>query len=789
MSEDPDQIQTLYQRLSALMSKQESFQKEIEGLKEDILKLQSKQTTQTTSEVQERYSVSPVTEMSSEMKPKEAPVLRMKMPKVPEKEKAGDKEWRRDPHKHWNLEKFIGENLINKIGIIITIIGVGIGAKYAIDHRLISPLTRIILGYFVGISLLGFAIYLRKQYENFSAVLLSGSMAIIYFITFAAYSFYELIPLTLTFIIMAMITIVTVIAAIRYNRQVIAHIGLVGAYAVPFLLSDGSGRVLILFSYMAIINVGILVIAFNKYWKLLHYSSFIFTWLIFATWFIMEYNNETQFGLTWTFLAIFFVTFYLILLANKLLKQEKLVIDDIVLILANSFLFFGIGYSLLHQNLTGQHYLGLFTIGNAIIHGAAGLIISRKQADKNLIYFITGLFITFFTIAVPVQFHGSIVTMIWAVEAAILYWIGKSNKNTICELLTYPVMILAFCNIVIHWPVVYNTTIPMQESSQIMFLFNINVLTSIVVIVSFSFINYFYFKRPFISLVSQSVKFRKFINFILPVMLLTVIYFSFFLEIRCFWDQLFTYGAVDVTKSEPVDLSILTGNANIPEYKTLSLLIYSVAFFSVLSFVNILKLEKRILGLWNLAFNTLVVIFFLTFGLYSLGILRDHYLSQALAQYFYRGFLDIGIRYVAFIALGVMLYATFRYIRQDFLRKDLILEFDILLHISILSIASNELINWMDLAGSHQTYKLGLSILFGVYALLMIALGIWKKKLHLRIGAIVLFSFTLLKLFFYDLTSLNTISKTIVFVVLGVLLLVISFLYTKYRKVIFEEKS
>ena len=100
---------------------------------------------------------------------------------------------------------------------------------------------------------------------------------------------------------------------------------------------------------------------------------------------------------------------------------------------------------------------------------------------------------------------------------------------------------------------------------------------------------------------------------------------------------------------------------------------------------------------------------------------------------------------------------------------------------------SNELINWMDLSGTEGSFKLGLSILFGLYSVFLIILGIWKNKLHLRISAIVLFSLTLLKLFFYDLSSLSTIGKTIVFIVLGVLLLVISFLYTKYRKVLFGD--
>jgi uncharacterized membrane protein len=110
--------------------------------------------------------------------------------------------------------------------------------------------------------------------------------------------------------------------------------------------------------------------------------------------------------------------------------------------------------------------------------------------------------------------------------------------------------------------------------------------------------------------------------------------------------------------------------------------------------------------------------------------------------------------------------------------------FDFLLHTSIVWVSSSELIHWMNMVGSTQSYKLGLSILWGVLALLLISLGIWKKKKYLRIGAIALFAVTLIKLFFYDLTDLDTISKTIVFVSLGALLLIISFLYNKFKDII-----
>ena len=104
-------------------------------------------------------------------------------------------------------------------------------------------------------------------------------------------------------------------------------------------------------------------------------------------------------------------------------------------------------------------------------------------------------------------------------------------------------------------------------------------------------------------------------------------------------------------------------------------------------------------------------------------------------------------------------------------------------------IASSELLNWLDIAKSNQSYKLGLSILWGICALAIVVLGIWKKRKHLRIGAIVLFAITLVKLFVYDISHLDTIAKTIVFVSLGVLLLVISFLYNKYKNIIADDSE
>ncbi len=448
MQNNSESLKALNGKLDLLLQKQELFSKEILEIKGQIKVLNLEINGDIPQKIENPIESEKII-ASEKIIPNQKPVAPLgaekrqhipptSTPKYTAKQKS-------------DLEKFIGENLINKIGILITIIGVAIGAKYSIENDLISPLTRIILGYFVGLGLLGFGIKLKAKYKNFSAVLVSGAMIIMYFITFSAYSFYELMPQSVTFLLMVVFTVFTVVAALNYNLPIIAHLGLVGAYAVPFLLSNDSGRVEILFSYVAIINIGILFISFKKYWKSIYYSSFALTWIIYFSWYFFSYLPE-NFSLEFPFLTVFFVVFYCTFLAYKLIKKEKFDFGDIVLLLANSFIFYGVGYSLLSDFENGEESLGLFTLANAVIHfGVSFFIYRQKLADKNLFYLIAGLVLVFITVAVPVQLDGNWVTVIWAAEAALLFWIGRTKAVPVYEKLSYVLMFLAFASLLQDW--------------------------------------------------------------------------------------------------------------------------------------------------------------------------------------------------------------------------------------------------------------------------------------------------------------------------------------------------
>ncbi|WP_299206997.1 DUF2339 domain-containing protein [Brumimicrobium sp.] len=785
MNENQAQLNQLIHKLEILQKRQDAFSKEIIDLSNEINRLKSKSLEDRSEKELAKSEVTPepFAESKKELSYNEDQKVQQSATKSSQKTEAQ----KATPRIKKDIEKFIGENLINKIGIAILIIGVGIGAKYSIEHDLISPLTRIILGYFTGIGLLLFGIKLKKNLESFSAVLVSGAIAIMYFITYAAYGFYDLFPQMMTFALMVFFTIFSVITAIHYNRQIIAHIGLVGAYAVPFLLSEGSGKIEMLFSYMLIINIGILIIAFKKYWKALYYSSFALTWLILITWYLTAYQSHQHFGMTIAFLLAFFVLFYLMFLVYKLRKSERFAFSDIFLLVFNSFIFYGVGFNLLSKHPGGSELLGVFTLCNAVLHFIISVIIyKKKQADKNFFYLVSGLVLIFLTIAVPIQLDGNWVTMLWAGEAALLFWIGRTKNVQVYEVLAYPLMLLAFFSINHDWSTVYRVYSVENFKPSITPLFNINFLTSVLVILSFGFMTYLNRNKRFPSALNQHTGLLNIVAILIPSLFVFTLYQALRMEIACYWDQRYAASMINI-KDENAQIIDYFSNYDLKQFKSIWTINYTLLFTSLLSFLNHKKIKSKLLGTANTIFIVLTIIVFLSSGLYDLSRLRNTFTSQHLAEYYSINAFYIGIRYVSFAFVAFALFACYTYVRQEPKQKYLRTAFEFLLHTTTIWIASSELINWMDLAQTNN--KFGLSILWGTYSLFLIVLGIWKKKKHLRIGAIILLGITLVKLFLYDISHLNTIAKTTVFVSLGVLLLVISYLYNKYKHIISDEND
>jgi hypothetical protein len=756
---DYSTIEELSEQLEVLKNKQEVFQNEIESIRLAIQKIKGLE-----AEVSEPIiTKEPLAPIYTQDTPE--PYQTIEILKV---QKA----------KRSNLEKFIGENLISKIGIIITVLGVSMGAKYSIEHNLISPVVRILLGYFAGAGLLFTAYKLKSKYENYSAVLASGAMAVFFFITFSAYGFYELIPQTLAFIIMTIITAFTVVIAVNYNQQIIALFGMIGAYAIPFLLSNNSGNYVFLFSYMLIINGGLLAIAIKRYWKPVMHSSIGISWLIFFGWCLGKYQSEQDISMALCFGLLFYLVFYTSIIIHKLRHTLKFKSPDIALLIVNGLIFYGIGYKLINEHPQGDDYLGLFTVFNAAIHFAAALFIVKKvKADVLLFRFICGLVLLFLTLFVPVQFNGSSVTVLWLGLGSVLLVVGRVYNESFYERMSYPMIGIATLSLMDDWRYLNNIRHGNQDSGTPFahWGFFINLFFTAVV----GFLVSIRLKWKIIQPIFKDEILNFTAKYGLPFLLVAIGYFTFRFEIGNYWELTYLDSLATITDGQMINGQFYNGD--LIEMRRMWLINYSILYFGLVSLVVLKNFYSDNRAKLFLVLNGVVGFMFFTVGLYALSELRESYLAPSYPEIFDYSSFNVWFRYISFLFLAFNLYCQHQ-LYSKLNSASLIKYKNIALFTTALWIGSSELLHWMDLAGYANSYKLALSIWYGIFSLGFISLGIWKAIKEWRILSMFLFGATLVKLFVYDIAHLGTMSKTVVFVSLGVLLLVISYLYNRFKE-------
>ncbi len=164
-------------------------------------------------------------------------------------------------------EQFMGVKLIAWIGGLALFLGVVFAVKYSFEHDLISQEVRVALGYVTGIGLLsGGLVMSRRAYAVTAQTLCATGVLILYAVTFAARAYYGLIPLGLAFALMVLITVVAFLLAVRLTAQVVAILGLVGGFLTPVLLSTGVDNPGGLFSYIALLDIGLIAVAVRQRW-------------------------------------------------------------------------------------------------------------------------------------------------------------------------------------------------------------------------------------------------------------------------------------------------------------------------------------------------------------------------------------------------------------------------------------------------------------------------------------------------------------------------------------------
>jgi uncharacterized membrane protein len=684
-----------------------------------------------------------------------------------------------------DLEKFIGENLMNKIGIAILVLGIGYFVKFAIDKEWINEIGRVFIGVLAGGLLIGVAHRLRNSFAAFSSVLVGGGLAVLYFTIAIAFHQYQILSQTAAFVIMVVITGFSIVLSISYNRVELAVLSIIGGFATPFMLSTGQGNYKVLFTYVLILNIGMLILAYLKKWNIINWICYVFTIILYGGWLtIVLQEKEIPYSGALFFGTLFYVIFFLMNIINNIKERTKFSASEISILLSNTFLFYSAGMLILAEVNEGV-YQGLFTAIVAVFNFVFAFILYKNErVDRTLVYLLIGLVITFLSLSIPVQLEGNYITMFWALEAVLLLWLAQKSGLKLVATSAVIVTGLMLISLGIDWDKIYSTY---TVANPLPVLLNKAFITSFICIISLFATNRLLNNHttPFGFYILQLPvqTYRGILAFILGV----VIYLAFLLELN---HQLLTY--IDSQPSR----TILLGCYN---------LLYIVCLFMVAQRRKIPAFSRGIsmLGLFG------VLMYIIVYNQAVMQLLQNRFLSGAPSSigfpFHYFSFVCVLIiigfifgqktTFDSWVPMGAKIVLWLMCVALVYIFSSELTFHVLYLNLPVAPVANLNTgpIQPQVYTKFHQvltqTYKVGFAILWGICAFTAMYIGLKRKNKDLRIIALTLFALTLAKLFIFDIRGISEGGKIAAFISLGILLLIISFMYQNIKKLILADDA
>ena len=319
-------------------------------------------------------------------------------------------------------------NLVAKLGLLILFLGVSFLLKY-VSAQITVPIELRLAGIALAdIALLAWAWRIRIKRPGISLPLQGTALAILMLVTFGAFRLYELIPAGLAFAVLFVLTAFTCLLAVLQNAVWLAVFGIVGGFAVPLLVSTGSGNHIGLFSYYALLNAGVFAIALKRAWRVLNVLSFGFTFVVATTWGLLRYSPEHY--LSTQLFLILFVLFYIGIAIAYCARQAprlKHYVDG-TLVFGTPLAAMGLQYGLVRHFDFGLAFSALLA---GLTYTGLAVALWRRVGFRLLAEAFLALGIVFGTLAIPFALDGRWTSAAWALEGAGIVWVGLRQRQTL----------------------------------------------------------------------------------------------------------------------------------------------------------------------------------------------------------------------------------------------------------------------------------------------------------------------------------------------------------------------
>jgi uncharacterized membrane protein len=319
-----------------------------------------------------------------------------------------------------HLELVIGRRWIGLVAIALIVVAVAFFLKYAFENRWIGELGRVTLGVAAGLTLV-WGGYKRhgRRWRYLSEVLTGGGVVILYLSVYGALAYYHLVNQRTAFIFLAILVAEAHLLALRYRAPSIAVLALVGGFLVPLLLSTGRDNYPVLFTYIGILDLGMLGVVIARSWLWIGSLAYVGTQFLFWGWYSEHYHPEKRLAALLFQTAVFLIFLGADLAPN--LRRHAAGAEELVRLAVNPFVFYAICYGLLN----GDYHDWMAAL--ALLLALAYAVLARAQlslcpTDRPALLVTLGTALTFVTLAIPIQLDSNWITIAWGVEGLLMLW-------------------------------------------------------------------------------------------------------------------------------------------------------------------------------------------------------------------------------------------------------------------------------------------------------------------------------------------------------------------------------
>ncbi|WP_130907172.1 DUF2339 domain-containing protein [Pseudomonas sp. Sample_16] len=341
-----------------------------------------------------------------------------------------------------------GGNTVLRVGVVLLFLGLAFLLRYATEGMVVPIELRYAGVAAAALGLLGLGWWLRRRNNNYALMLQGAGVAVLYLTVFAAMRLHPLLDPSAAFGLLVAVTVFSAILAITQDSLGLACAAALGGFAAPILASTGSGSHVALFSYFALLNAGILAIAWFKAWRTLNVIGFVGTFGIGFAWGARTYTPELLWS-TEPFLILFFLMYLaigLLFARRKLLElgdapegggREALLqwsarkgdYVDGTLLFGPPLVGFGLQFALVQHLEFAAAFsalaLGIIYMGLArLLFGGRTLLLAETCLALGVI---------FTSLAIPLGLDARWTTAAWAVEGAGIFWLGLRQQRPLAR--------------------------------------------------------------------------------------------------------------------------------------------------------------------------------------------------------------------------------------------------------------------------------------------------------------------------------------------------------------------